>query len=120
MEQIYKNIRARRKELGMTQEELAVKAGYKDRSAVAKIESGTVDISLPTFLALAKILKTTPQALIGTSYAGNFPDAFSEIVQIVKDRMRSHPEYGALFVAVASVRPEDVERVTKLLRVLAE
>ena len=76
------NIKYCREELEMTQEELAVKAGYKDRSAVAKIESGTVGISLSTFLARAKILKTTPQALIGTSYTGDFPDAFSCLIQI--------------------------------------
>lgn len=37
MDELYKNIRARRHELGMSQEELAKKMGYTSRSTIAKI-----------------------------------------------------------------------------------
>ena len=42
MEQLYKNIKARRVELGLTQQELAEKMGYTNRSSIAKIENGAV------------------------------------------------------------------------------
>lgn len=40
MEDISKAIKKRRVELGLTQEELAKKLGYKSRATIAKIESG--------------------------------------------------------------------------------
>ena len=38
--ELYKRIKARREELGMSQEELATKLGYKSRSTINKIEMG--------------------------------------------------------------------------------
>lgn len=43
MNQLYKSIRVRRLELGMSQEELAQKVGYTDRTSIAKIEAGKVE-----------------------------------------------------------------------------
>ena len=40
MEHVGQRILQRRMELEMSQEELAEKVGYKDRSSIAKIESG--------------------------------------------------------------------------------
>ena len=42
---IYERIRHLRINAGMSQEDLAHAMGYKDRSMIAKIESGKVDIS---------------------------------------------------------------------------
>lgn len=64
MEQLYINIKNRRKELGMTQEQLAHKIGYTDRSMIAKIESGVVDINISTMKKIAKALNTEPIELI--------------------------------------------------------
>jgi transcriptional regulator len=38
--EIYKRIRARREELGISQEELAKRMGYRSRSSINKIENG--------------------------------------------------------------------------------
>lgn len=62
---IYDKIRARRIELSMSQEELAIKSGYKDRSSIAKIESGLVDLSISKVDELAKILEVSPSYLMG-------------------------------------------------------
>lgn len=64
MDQLYINIRNRRKDLGMTQTELANKIGYTDRSMIAKIESGKVDISLLTFHKIANALDVDPKELL--------------------------------------------------------
>lgn len=45
MKQLYKNIRKFREDLGLSQEELAEKVGYKSRTSIAKIEAGKVDLS---------------------------------------------------------------------------
>lgn len=59
------NIRLYREKLGMSQEELAKKLGYKDRSTIAKIESNVNDITQSKIVAIAKALNTTPAALMG-------------------------------------------------------
>ncbi len=62
---LYINIKNRRIELGMSQEELAEKMGYTSRSTIAKIESGKNDIPQSKIQAFAKALKTTPGILMG-------------------------------------------------------
>ena len=64
---LYVNIRKRRKELGMSQEELAKKVGYTSRSTIARIENGEIDLSRSKILAFADALKTTPSELMGWS-----------------------------------------------------
>lgn len=58
-------IKNRRLELNMSQQELADKLGYTDRSAIAKIETGKNDISLNKFKEIAKALQISPAKLIG-------------------------------------------------------
>ena len=53
---IGKNIRKRRCELGMTQEDLAKKIGYIGRSYVSKIETGALYPSIKTLKKIAKAL----------------------------------------------------------------
>lgn len=65
MEQVYNNMKQRRLELGMSQEELARKVGYTDRSSIAKIESGKVDISIETLKKIAAALDADPLVLLG-------------------------------------------------------
>lgn len=65
MLEIYKRIRARREELGISQEELAKRMGYKSRSSINKIEKGENDIPQSKIVAFAQALRTTPEALMG-------------------------------------------------------
>ena len=65
MTNIGKEIFKRRVSLGMSQEELAKKVGYKDRSSIAKIESGERDIRQKKVVDFAKALQTTPASLMG-------------------------------------------------------
>lgn len=62
---LYKNIKARRIELQLTQAALANKLGYADKSMIAKIENGKVDLPQSKIIAFAKALGTTPAALMG-------------------------------------------------------
>lgn len=64
---LYKNIKERRMELGMSQQELAEKSGYTDRSSIAKIETGKVDLTQSKIKAIADALNTTSAALMGES-----------------------------------------------------
>lgn len=58
-----KNIKRRREELGMTQEDLAKACGYQSKSSISKIESGETDLTQSKLIEIAYALKTTPGAL---------------------------------------------------------
>ena len=62
---LYKNIKARRLDLKMSQDRLAELTGYRDRSSIAKIEKGDVDLAESKIREFANALKTTPQELMG-------------------------------------------------------
>lgn len=64
-ETIYEKIREKRKNLGITQSELAEKMGYADKSMIAKIEKGIIDLPQSKIIAFAEILETTPSYLMG-------------------------------------------------------
>ncbi len=63
--ELYKRIRQRREELGLTQDELAKRMGYKSRSSINKIEMGENDIPQSKIVQFAKALETTPGDLMG-------------------------------------------------------
>lgn len=65
MLKLYTNIKNRRNELKMTQEQLALKMGYSDKGMISKIEKGLVDISHKKIIEFAEALNTTPRALMG-------------------------------------------------------
>lgn len=67
------NIRIYREKLGMSQQELAKKLGYKDRSTIAKIENDTNDLTQSKIAAIAKVLETTPASLMGWDSKENQP-----------------------------------------------
>lgn len=58
-------IRARRKELGMTQDELAKRVGYKSRVSINKIELGFRPLMQDRVLDFARALELSPAELLG-------------------------------------------------------
>lgn len=62
---IGKRIKEKRIELGITQEDLASKLGYKSKTTIAKIENGTNDITQSRVVDFANALNTTPAYLMG-------------------------------------------------------
>lgn len=74
------NIRQRRFELKMSQQELADAMGYKTRSTIAKIESGENDVSQKKLLRFAAVLDTTVEALIAGATEMDEGDAMLEDV----------------------------------------
>ena len=65
MSEIYRRIRERRLELGLTVEDLAKKMGYKDKSSISKIENGKADIPQSKVVAFARALETSTAYLMG-------------------------------------------------------
>lgn len=80
MKNIGTNIRQKRKELGMTQEELAEKMGYKSKSSINKIELGENDIPQSKVVKFAEVLHTSIGMLMGWEQ-----DKIDSIAEIQKD-----------------------------------
>lgn len=86
---VYRKIKSLRLDLGMSQGELAKKTGYNDRSSIAKIEAGKVDLTQSKIVAFAKALNTTPGYLMGWKPAGEsspvpIPSGFEPLPKMVK------------------------------------
>ena len=82
---IGKRIKARRKELGMTVDEIAEKLG-KNRATIYRYESGDInEMSYGVLGPLAKILKTTPAELAGwgTDIIGNAKEETKKNIRMV-------------------------------------
>ena len=65
MEELYKRIKKRRTDLGMSQEELARRAGYTSRSTIARIEHGEINLPQSKVIDIAQALRVTPSYLMG-------------------------------------------------------
>ena len=88
MAKIGENIRRKREELGLSQEELATRMGYKSKSTINKIELGINDIPQNKITKFAEVLGTTPAVLMGwvDEQTGKKNDVLANIVlQLRKD-----------------------------------
>lgn len=62
---LYENIKKLRNKLGLNQTELAMKLGYADKSMIAKIEKGLIDLPQSKIIAFANVLNVSPSELMG-------------------------------------------------------
>lgn len=67
MLELYHNIKRIRKEKNLTQDELARLSGYTDRSSIAKIERGDVDLPQSKILQIARALGVSAGDLMGNT-----------------------------------------------------
>lgn len=66
MLELYRNIKKYRLAKKMSQAELALLAGYTDRSSIAKIEKGDVDLPQSKIVLIASALGVKPGVLMGS------------------------------------------------------
>ena len=65
MSELSIRLHLRRKELGLSQEELAQRMGYRSKSSITKLEKGINDLPQSKVEELAAALETTPAYLLG-------------------------------------------------------
>lgn len=87
MLELYKNIKRRRQQLKMTQTDLALKMGYADKSMIAKIEKGNVDLPQSKILAFANVLETTPGELMGWDYEAEPTETVDNVYKLDKIKL---------------------------------
>jgi 2-C-methyl-D-erythritol 4-phosphate cytidylyltransferase len=93
------NIKKRRYELRMSQQELADALGYKTRSTIAKIESGENDVSQKKLAKFAKALDTTVEALITGNAAFAYIPTAAESLGLHQNDSSGHPRTVAIILA---------------------
>ena len=78
---LYKNIKYLRLANKWSQEELALKMGYADKSAISKIENGKSDLPASQIVAFAKVFNISPGDLMGSDGAiESYSDLEKEII----------------------------------------
>ena len=104
---IGQRIRNRRIELGLTQDELAAKTGYKSRSSINKIECSR-NLPLTKVEQMAKALECTPSYLMGWEDEVENIE-MDTLVDIVLDN-----EIRSFVHDVVKLRNEDVKKFENL------
>lgn len=84
---IGQRVKIRREELGMSQEELATKVGYKSKSSINKIELGFRVLTQSKIKIIADALETTPSYIMGwdeesrqNEWSSKFRDSVMQIL----------------------------------------
>ena len=101
-------IKNRREELGLTQSELASKLGYKSKTTIAKIESGSNDITQSKVIAFAKALNTTPAYLMGFEDMEKKADVIADLVLL----MEVDDDFRTVVLNLAELKEENQQAYT--------
>lgn len=123
-------IKEKRLELGMTQEELAEKVGFKTRASVSRLEGGDRNIPISKLKKLAEVLDTTIGYLMGmednagtittnigdhnitnantNSFNGN-PGAMREAIEFIDKDSALHKITDLLFTYKKEFKKSDLE-----------
>lgn len=132
---LYKNIKSLREQLGMSQNELAKLTGYTNRSSIAKIEKGEVDLPLSKIELFASALNTTPSELMGDTWEndvidnarsdliGHFDGDAFEIAKFQEAEANDVSEERAANVVAAhkegeNFTPEELEKIEEYKKLL--
>lgn len=113
----YQKIKELRIARGWSQEVLAQKIGYADKSMISRIENGKVDLTVPQLVEFAKIFGVPAPVLLGdvgdeeedTYY---IDDYVRELAQFLKDQ----PEYRTVFDAARTMPPEDLLAIIRIIK----
>ena len=84
-------IRTKRKELGLSQQQLAKISGIA-QSSISRYEKGDVDITLAYILKFAEVLKCPPSYLVAEELMLNTPKKATEITDNELEAVRKHAQ----------------------------
>lgn len=112
---IGKRIKERRKELGMSADDLAKRLG-KDRSTIYRYEKGDIEnMPLDILEPIAKALRTTPQFLMGWEQVQKKNDVMADIIL----KMNADEELLAMVETLSNLGFEKREAVKSVLNAFA-
>lgn len=118
MDTLYINIKKRREELDLSQQELAEMTGYTSRTSIAKIEAGSVDIPRSKIIAFAKALRCTPAQLTGWDEETQNKIQNNDFITDVIIKLRRSERFVDAVKALYALPDEKLEKVTQILQLL--
>lgn len=127
MLELYENIKKQRLLLKMTQTDLAKKMGYADKSMIAKIEKGLIDLPQSKIIAFAKVLNTTPGELMGWKKTDNsLSDSSDTTIAYLKEHgedklielYKKIQEDGSLLMLMDKASELSPEAIAQILRII--
>ena len=92
MQEIAIRIKETRIKRGLTQEQLAEKLGYNNRSSINKIEKNTYEIGLETLIRIAKALNVSP------AYLAFGDDPIKDDVSLLFDKLNPDQQESVLLI----------------------
>lgn len=104
-------IKARRKKLGLSVDDLALATG-KDRTTIFRYENGTIEkIPSSVLEPIASVLQTTPGYLLGLS---------DEVEQICKKKMSSKQEEAitVLYRLIPNMTDEEIDKMLNMFNLM--
>lgn len=107
-------IKHRRIELGMSQDELARRLGYRSRSSINKIEKDASGLPQTKIAAIASVLQTTPSYIMGWEEVQKKNNATADIVV----RLRSDDDFLSLVEGLNKLSAEQLASVKQIVDVL--
>lgn len=112
-------IKRRRKELGISVDELAKRIG-KNRATVYRYESNAIEnMPVDVLTPVADALYCTPAYLMGWEEDDKEYYIDKEAAELA-EFLKSNPEYRILFDASRKVKKEDIEKVAQMVKLLSD
>lgn len=108
---IGEKIKIRRTELGWSLQELADRMGYANKSTIARIESGVIDLPQSKVVKFAEVMGTTVGYLMDWQEVQKNNNTIADIVV----RLRSDDEF---FNVVSKLNELDSDKLSSLLTLL--
>lgn len=91
---LYQNIKKYRKLKGMSQNELAKKTGYTNRSAISRIEKGEIDLPQSKIVSFAEALGVDVSILMGeTAYDISLGNITEQMTDEQKRRLLAYARF---------------------------
>lgn len=112
---IFDRIKERRKQLGLSQEQLANRLGLKTRAAISAVEKGKCDMTTDRIRRYADALHTTPAYLMGWSDDPEAPDTQRDEAIEYADEIMGRQSMLDLFRAAHGCADNDLKLATDLL-----
>lgn len=108
---IGERIKQRRIELDMSQDELAAKMGYKNRSTIAKIEKGINDVVQSNIVKFSEVLDVNISYLMGWEEVQKSNDTIVDIIA----RLRTDEEFLSTVQTLYNLDKEKLRSVQQML-----
>ena len=111
---IGERIKIRRKEMKLSQRDLAKLIGYADHSTITKIEAGKVDLPQSKIEQFAEVLNVSIPYIMGWQEVQKKNDTLTDIVL----KLRSDDELLSLVNNITQLNPEQLASVKQVVNVM--